>query len=155
MKRLRDTALAILIAAAALSSAAATGAVGTKQRVAIQRTAGSDAVALIPLTSGALGRDSGTFTSCCWSRRFVMRDGQKIEINDPLITFTWKRGSLEARSRIEWIGVGNGYAVGTHRWKVVRGTGDYAGLAGGGRGAVIELPNGAFKYRLEGFLSTR
>ena len=41
------------------------------------------AVALVPLTSGALGRDSETITSCCWSQRFVICDGESIEINDP------------------------------------------------------------------------
>ena len=146
---------ALVAAVVSVASVAAAGPVAAKQRIAIQRAAGSDVVVLTPLTSGALGRDSGTIASCCWSQRFVMRDGQKIEINDPLITFTWNQGTLVTRNRIEWIDIGNGYAVGTHTWKVVRGTGVYARLAGGGRGAVVELPSGALKLRLEGFLSPR
>ena len=153
--KLTTLALALAAAAITLSGVAAAGPVAAKQRIAIQRTAGSDAVALIPLTSGALGRDSGTITSCCWSERTVMRDGQSIEINDPLLTFTLKHGSLVTRNRIEWIDLGNGYVVGTHTWIVVRGTGDYARLEGRGRGAVVELPNGALKLRLEGFVSAQ
>ena len=64
-------------------------------------------------------------------------------------------GSLVTRNRIEWIDIGNGYAVGTHTWKVVRGTGDYAHLVGHGRGAVVGLPNGALKWRFEGLVGTQ
>ena len=150
------TALVALVAAAATLAAVATAApVAAKQRIAIQgarSAAGSDAGVLTPLTSGALGRDSVTLTACCWSERSVMRDGLSIDINDPLLTFTGKQGSLVTRNRIEWIDVGNGYSIGTHTWRVVRGTGDYAGLEGHGRGAVVGLPNGALKWRFEGFL---
>ena len=153
--KLAPLVLAFAAAAITLTAVAAAGPVAAKQRIAIQRTAGSDAVALIPLTSGALARDSGTITACCWSQRFVFRDGQSIEINDPLMTFTLKQGSFVTRNRIEWIDLGNGYVVGTHTWKVVRGTGDYARLEGRGRGAVVELPNGALKLRLEGLVATQ
>ena len=60
-----------------------------------------------------------------------------------------------ARSRVEWIDVGNGYSIGNHTWKVVRGTGDYARLEGHGRGAVVGLPNGALKWRFEGLVGTQ
>ena len=59
------------------------------------------------------------------------------------------------RNRIEWIDIGNGYVVGNHTWKVVRGTGAYAHLVGHGRGAVVELPSGALKLRLEGLVGTQ
>ncbi len=157
--RRKLTIVAVLAAlAVTLATGAAAGPAAAKQRIAIQGTrtaAGSDAGVLIPLTSGALERDSGTLTACCWSERTVMRDGQSIDINDPLLTFTLKQGSLVTRSRVEWIDVGNGYVVGNHTWKVVRGTGDYANLVGNGRGAVVGLPNGALKWRFEGFLSSK
>ena len=41
------------------------------------------------------------------------------------------------RNRIEWIDIPDGWAVFTGTWKVIRGTGDYAGLVGGGRGAGV------------------
>jgi hypothetical protein len=145
------------VTAVTLVAVAAAGPVAAKQRIAIQgqrTTAGRDAGVLIPLTSGALGRDSGTLTACCWSERSVIRDGQSIDINDPVLTFTLTQGTLVTRNRIEWVDIGNGYAVGNHTWKVVRGTGDYAHVVGRGRGVVVELPNGALKWRFEGFLGT-
>jgi hypothetical protein len=153
--KLAPLTLAFAAAAITLTAVASAGPVAAKQRIAIQGTrtaAGSDTGVLMPLTSGPLGRDSGTLTGCCWSERTVMRDGQSIDINDPLLTFTLKQGSLVTRSRVEWIDVGNGYSIGTHTWKVVRGTGDYARLEGHGRGAVAGLPNGALKWRFEGIV---
>jgi hypothetical protein len=153
------TALAALAAAAVtLADVAAAGPVAAKQRIAIQGTrtaAGSDAGVLTPVTSGALGRDSVTLTGCCWSERTVMRDGQSIDINDPLLTFTGKQGSLVIRSRVEWIDVGNGYSIGNHTWKVVRGTGNFARLEGYGRGAVVGLPSGALKWRFDGLVGPK
>lgn len=155
--KLAPLALALAAAAITLTAVAAAGPVAAKQRIAIQGTtaAGRDAGVLIPLTSGALGRDSGTLTGCCWSERTVIRDGQSIDINDPLLTFTLKQGSLVTRSRVEWIDVGSGYSIGNHTWTVVRGTGDYARLEGHGRGAVVGLPNGALKWRFEGLVGTQ
>ena len=156
--KLAPLAVALAAAAITLTAVAAAGPVAAKQRIAIQGTltaAGSDTGVLTPLTSGAVGRDSVTLTGCCWSERTVMRDGQSIDINDPLLTFTGKQGSLVARSRVEWIDVGNGYFIGNHTWKVVRATGDYARLEGRGRGAVVGLPNGALKWRFEGLIGTQ
>jgi hypothetical protein len=157
--RRKLTAVAVLaVAAVTLTTVASAGPVAAKQRIAIQgqrSAAGLDAGVLIPLTSGALGRDSVNLTGCCFSDRFVTRDGQSIELTDLLLTFTGKQGSLVTRNRIEWVDVGNGYSIGSHTWKVVRGTGDYARLVGDGRGAVVGLPNGALKWRFEGFLGTK
>ena len=156
--KLAPLALALAAAAITLTAVAAAGPVAAKQRIAIQGTltaAGSDRGVLTPLTPGTLGRDSVSLNGCCWSERTVMRDGQSIDINDPLLTFTGKQGSLVARSRVEWIDVGNGYSIGNHTWKVVRGTGDYARLDGHGRGAVVGLPNGALKWRFEGLVGTQ
>ena len=155
--RLAPLALALAAAAVTLTAVAAAGPVAAKQRIAIQgaRTAaGSDTGVLIPLTSGALGRDSVTLTGCCFGDRFVKRDGQSIEITNLTLAFTGKQGSLVTRNRIEWVDVGKGYSIGTHTWKVVRGTGDYANLVGHGRGAVVGLPNGALRWRFEGLVGT-
>ena len=82
------------------------------------------------------------------------RDGQAIEINNPQMTLTGKRGTLVARNQIGWIDVPDGLAVFTGTWKVISGTGDYAGLAGGGRGAGVQLANGTTKAQFEGFLNS-
>ena len=156
--KLVPLALALAAATLTLTAVAAAGPAAAKQRIAIQGTrtaAGSDAGVLIPLTSGALGRDSVNLTGCCFSDRFVTRDGQSIERTDLQLAFTGKQGSLVTRNRIEWIDVGNGYSIGNHTWKVLRGTGDYAHLVGHGRGAVVGLPNGALKWRFEGLVGAR
>jgi hypothetical protein len=84
-----------------------------------------------------------------------MRDGQAIEVNDPQMTLTGKRGTLVARNRIEWVDLPDGWAVMTGTWKVIRATGDYAGLSGGGRGAGVTPRNGNGKSRFEGFLGPK
>jgi hypothetical protein len=84
-----------------------------------------------------------------------MRHGQAIEINNPQMTLTGKQGTLVARNQIGWIDVGDGLAVFTGTWKVISGTGAYAGFAGGGRGAGVALANGKTKSRFEGFLNSK
>ena len=67
-----------------------------------------------------------------------MRDGLSIEINDPRLTLTGKQGTLVLRNRIGWIDIPDGWAVFTGTWKIViRGTGVYAELSGGGRGGGV------------------
>jgi hypothetical protein len=60
-----------------------------------------------------------------------------------------------ARNRIGYVDISNGWSIFTGTWKVIRGTGQYAGLAGGGLGAGISTPNGAIKARFEGLLGSR
>jgi hypothetical protein len=150
--------LAAVTAALALNSGAGADSDAAKQRVAIvtqgvQNDPGSPTFELIPLEAGALDRDSGTETST-FSRRVLMRRGQTIEVVDGAETLQGDRGTLELGFRIEWVGAGNGYRVGTGTWKVVRGTGDYAEIAGGGRRGDMWLDRGRGPWsgRAEGFL---
>jgi hypothetical protein len=147
------SALACILAAAAVTAVADAGPVAAKQRVVIQHK-GAPFV-LTPLTSGSIQQDTGTLTACCWSERHVMRDGQAIDINDPELTFTGKRGTLVARNVIGFVDVPGGWAVFTGTWRVIRGTGQYAGLAGGGRVAGIAAPSGYTRAQFEGFLVTK
>jgi len=154
------TAIAVLAAAAAvtLTAVATAGPVAAKQRVAIQfgmnGTYGG-AFVLTPLTAGAVKRDTGTVTFCCWTQRWIMRDGQEIEINNPQMTLTGKQGTLVAQNRIGFVDLPDGWAVFTGTWKVVRGTGEYAGLSGGGRGAGVMLANSESKSAFQGILSAK
>jgi hypothetical protein len=153
--RRKLTAVAVLAATAVtLAAVAAAGPVALKQRIAIQLTGAKESFVLTPLTAGAVKPDTGVATFCCWTERHIMRDGQAIDINDPQMTLTGKRGTLVARNRIGWVDVPGGLAVFTGTWKVIRGTGDYAGLSGGGRGAGVDLGNGT-KSRFEGFLGPK
>jgi hypothetical protein len=110
---------------------------------------------LKPLTGGALSRDSGTFSDCCWSERVIVRDGQTIEINDPIATYTGRGGTLVLRYRVGWVNAGNGYIVGTGTWKIVRGTGVYKGISGGGRSAGAWIRDRFIGARAEGWVRRR
>lgn len=154
--------LAVLAAAATLTSAAAAGPEAAKQRVAITATVLPAGKAVLePLQEGTLVRNAGTFGGS-WSPtpdRTVMRDGQEVDIHTGTWTFTGKRGTLVFRERNEWVDLGqdlnrdayvDDIAIGT--WKVVRGTGTYAGITGGGRSAHLGLGR-KWVARYEGFLT--
>ena len=71
------------------------------------------------------------------------------------MTLTGKHGTFVARNRIELVDLPDGWAVFTGTWKVVRGTGAYAGLSGGGRGAGTAPAGGDGKSQFEGFLVSK
>ena len=153
--RTKLTAIAALAATAAtVAAVAVAGPVATKQRIAIQVKDGAPFV-LTPLTPGAIKPDTGTATFCCWTERSIMRDGQAININDPKWTLTGKLGTIVGRNQIGFVDLPDGWAVFTGTWKVIRGTGAYAGLSGGGRVAGVSLANGNTKAQFEGFLSPK
>jgi hypothetical protein len=103
--------------------------------------------------AGALKRDSGT-----------VGEGKTLSERNRITTgfwrFTGKRGDLVFRERGEWVDLGSdvnrdGFrdvvAFGT--WKAVRGTGQYAGVAGGGRSVHLGLGR-KWVARFEGFLTS-
>ncbi len=152
--RSKLTAVAgLAVMAVAVASVAAAAPVAAKQRVMIQVKGAS--FVLTPLTSGAIKRDTGAVTFCCWTQRSIVRDGQAIDINDPQMTLTGERGKIVARNRIEWVDLPDGGAVFTGTWKVVRGTGAYTGLSGGGRGAGNSPASGNGKSQFEAFLVSK
>lgn len=158
--------LAIVVALAAavtLTSVAAASPDASSQRVTIMTKGTSNALrpaefVLTPLQAGALKKDSGTTASggSLPPERIVMREGQKVTIYDPILeTLKGKRGTLVIRSRIEYVDAGNGYHVGTGTWKVVRGTGQYAQITGGGRRGDVWLDSGPWSGYNQGFLRIR
>ena len=153
----RVVALVVLAAAVTLSSVAAAEPDAAKQRVVItsqgSQTTKVSPFVLTPLQAGALKPDSGTQTAGSSSGRTVMREGQRVEIFDSVGTLKGKLGSLVIRYRTEYVDGGNGYHVGTGTWKVVRGTGQYAQITGGGRSGTVWLDRGPWSSRSEGFLT--
>jgi hypothetical protein len=154
--KVRYVVLVALAAAVTLTSVAAAGPAAAKQRVAITSNGVLNATAFgefvfTPLQAGALKRDTGTETSH-WSERVVMRDGQRVTVQNYVTTRKGKRGSFVVRSRIEYVDAGNGYLAGTNTWKFVRGTGQYAQITGGGRGGDV-VDSGRWTDRYEGFLT--
>jgi hypothetical protein len=113
------------------------------------------AFVLTPLTTGAIKADTGAATFCCWTTRHIVRDGNTIDVDNPEMTLTGKHGTLVARNRIEWGDIPDGWMVFAGSWKVVRGTGDYAGLSGGGRAAGVVFANSKAKSQFEGSVSPK
>jgi hypothetical protein len=153
-----------LAAAVILTSVAAAGHAATKQRVAINmKIMPQSTFVLTPLGGATLKRDSGTISGNWRSvpGRNVVRVGQKVtSYNGVVWTLQGTLGTLTIRERSDWVdtgsdvnrdGLDDGVALGT--WKVVRGTGKYAGVTGSGGSGHAGLGNvGSARY--EGLLTT-
>jgi hypothetical protein len=147
--------LTLAVTLASVASAGPTAA--TKQRVAINLKFHESTFVLVPFKAGALKRDSGTMLEythpLCLE---VIRDGQKGTVcRNGRWTLTGKRGTLTIQTQATWVNPGSagscGIAFGT--WKVVRGTGQYAGITGGGRSA-YDAHCAKWYARHEGFLAS-
>jgi hypothetical protein len=153
--KVRLAGVAVLIAIA-VTSAASAGPLAGKQRVSITAAkSGGTKFLLTPLTSGVLKKDAGGTTWQRRSERFVTRDGQRIDVWTGLGTFVGKRGDLVTRFVIEWLDAGNGVDTGSGRWTIIRGTGEYAGLAGGGRSAHSWPSRGLITFRADGLVAPK
>jgi hypothetical protein len=108
---------------------------------------------LAPLRAGALEPDSGTGTAT-WTSRDVTRDGGRVGITVVTQVLEGKRGTLVIRERTEGVEAGNGYHAAIGTWKVVRGTGQYAQVTGGGvvGNVIVERTRSWYDGR-EGFLT--
>ena len=152
MRTIPKIALAALVAVLATTSAASADPLAASQRVAVESRGGVFAFALVPLGAGSLKRDSGTTTWDEPARRAVVRNGQRVDIDDTVGRFEGNRGSFIARFHIEWTSAGNDFTAGSGRWTLVGGTGEYAGLRGGGRSGHVWRPGGKITLRAEGVL---
>jgi hypothetical protein len=152
--RLVVAAAALGLAASVVTGIATAGHTAAPvERVAITSPHGSYALfVLTPLARGPIARDAGTTTACCWTQRFIRRDGQSIEINNPLRTFTGRHGTFTWRAQIGWVDLDSGYSIGTGTWKIVHGTGVYAHLEGHGRIAIVTAGDQGVAERSEGLL---
>jgi hypothetical protein len=155
----RKTILAAVVGAVTLTSVAAARPDALRQRVTItmqaEQTTPVSPFVLILLHAGPLKRDSGMQTGALPPERIEIRKGQSVSIHEGVTTLRGRRGSLVIRYRSEYVDAGNGYHVGTGTWKVVRGTGQYAKVDGGGRSGNVWLERGPWSSRNEGFLTVR
>ena len=155
----RHVTLVALAAAFMLTSVAAAGPNAAKQRVMITSQAAQTTqvspFVLTPLQTGAIKRDSGKLIGGSNATdRVVMREGQEVSIVDEVGTFKGKRGSFVTRYHAEWVDAGNGYNVASATWKVMRGTGQYAKITGGGRAASVwSERTDAWSSHMEGVLT--
>ncbi len=152
------TVLVALAAAVTLASAAGAGPDAVKQRVTITtqapKTTYVSSFVLTPMQTGAVKADSGSWIAGPETTHRVVRGGQDVSIYVQTSTLKGKLGSLVVRTRQEWAEAGNGYNASADTWKVVRGTGQYAGVTGGGRGTSVWFePNDHWSTRVQGFLT--
>jgi hypothetical protein len=160
------TGLAVVaVVSAGRASASSDSPVASKQRVAVQvklpLAARTATFVLDALTPGPLAPDSGStiFTSGptpVFSGRIIR--GQRVDRFRGTSTLTGKHGTLVISQQVDFVSAGNRYMVGAGTWSIVRGTGAYAGLKGGGRSALVSppAPPGRFGFaQHEGFVTTR
>ena len=90
---------AVAVMGATMLTTAADGRpVATKQRISIVVDGKTGTFILSPLSTGNVLRDTGKVTDCCYGQQHIMRDGQSININNPLSTFTGKLSALTANT---------------------------------------------------------
>jgi len=151
MRRAFTTAAVLAALAGMLATVAAARPVSAKQRVNIEEKGNSD---VLTASSGAIQGDKGTITACCWTRRHVVVAGQRLEVDDPHLTFTGANGTLDLRNRIEWVNVPGGLGVFTGTWRVVGGAGAYKGVSGHGRVVGVQTAGGYDRAHFFGFLTS-
>jgi hypothetical protein len=120
----------------------------------VANASGAGEYVLTPLQDGPLTRDSGTGTAE-YSDRVARRDGQTVTIQRGIETIEGNRGTLRVRFRINWVDAGHGYHVGIGSWKLIRGTGQYTGIEGGGRRGDVWVERGRRPWsgRAEGIVT--
>jgi hypothetical protein len=155
--RKKLTAIVTLAAAGLmLAAVAAAHPVAAKQQVEIDvRGVDGQTFVLTPLGRGALKGDRGRVSFCCWSERNVIRDGEVVNINNPKMTLIGARGTIVTRNEIGWIDVPDSWSLFTGSWRVVSGTGAYAGLSGGGLAAGVFDPVQRERTRYRGAVGTK
>jgi hypothetical protein len=161
MRKTLTIAAALVAMAAAFAAVAAGGTHSPAQRVRIE-VKGTDpfTFVLTPVSEGGTGRDTGPMTFCCWHDQTVIRAGAKLDVTNPRLTLVGTQGTLKIGSRIEWVALPDGWQVWTGTWKVVAGTGAYAGLSGHGSEAgawepEATTPDRHIRIRLFGFLGPK
>jgi hypothetical protein len=146
------TAAAVLVGLA-IAAPITAGTPPGAQHIRIEASgANTQTFVLTPMTSGRVQADTGALTSCCWMTSHVVRGGERLDVNDPPLTFTGAHGTLRFRNRIEWVDLPDGWSIFTGTWKAVGGTGSYGSLSGSGRVAGITTADGFTRVRLFGSL---
>jgi hypothetical protein len=155
----RQIVLAVLAVAVTVTSVGSAAPAAAKQRVGItMKNLPAGTFVFRPFQAGVLKRDSGTVhaSAAHYTPRVVIRDGQRISIYKPVVwLLEGKRGTLTIREPAnQWTQTGDA-EIGVGTWKVVRGTGQYAGITGAGRSAHVGHNGGTGPWYAgqEGFVS--
>jgi len=152
------SALVLAAVAVTLAAPAAGSPNAARQRLTITTQAPKTTLVspfvLTPMQTGPIKPDSGRLiANPPTTNRTLIRDGQDVSVYVQTSTLKGKLGSLVIRTRAEYSKAGNGYEASTETWKVVRGTGQYARISGGGRGTSVWFePNDHWSSRYQGFV---
>lgn len=150
-------ALAVLLASTlALAGLAAAGPSAKKQRVIINQLEdiGKGKWTLLPWTSGPVASDKGTYTWKTTVDRRGMRDGQSYRHVVATVTYVGANGLFVVREDDTLVAASSTHTVATGTWRILRGTGAYEGVTGGGSvvGALgFGRPD---PWRYEGFMTS-
>ena len=147
--------LSVLISAGVAAPTAKKQRIAIEEKVTTTALAGSGTFTLTPLTAGPIKADSGTFTYTGGSQGQVLRNGQTVTRYSGVDVLKGKHGTLRIPNTTATVDAGGSYRVGTGAWSISGGTGAYASLRGGGRGAVGGPPQGTVFTRYEGYVSKR
>jgi hypothetical protein len=147
---------ATVLVALAIAAPITAGTPQAAQHVRIEASGpNTETFVLTPMTSGRIQADTGALTSCCWTTSHVVRAGERLDVNDPHLTFRGAHGTLRFRNRIEWVDLPDGWSVFSGTWKAVGGTGAYGSLSGSGRVVGVSTANGFTRVQLFGSLTTK
>jgi hypothetical protein len=109
---------------------------------------------LLPMTSGRVASDKGTYTWKTTIDTKGVKDGQSYRHVVATVTFKGANGSFVVREDDTLVSASASHTVVTGTWKLVRGTEAYAGATGGGRlGAALGFGK-PDPWRYEGFMSS-
>lgn len=153
MRKTLTAAVALVALGAAFAAVAAGGTDSSKQRVRIDlKGPDGNTFVLRPMSHGRVQPDNGSSLFCCWRSWSVTRAGAKLEVTNPRVTLFGRQGTLTIRERIEWVDLPDDWSVQTGTWKVVGGTGPYAGLSGRGRVTSVWTHDQYLRLRFFGWL---
>lgn len=149
-----------LLLSSVLASTGAARPLASKQRIAIDKKLAPPgdhgSFRLTARTKGTLGDDAGTWTYVEVYTSQGVRDGQAYTHTLGKSTFEGKRGSLVLRDDETAVEISPGLrSIGIGTWKVVKGTGAYKGVTGGGRMAGWYIRTGQSLERYDGYLEAK
>jgi hypothetical protein len=146
------------LAGVVVASAAAGPEAATKQRVEIGMKFHAESFVLSVSRDGPLKSDSGSTAENATGAgcRYISHNGVKNPLCTEIRVLLGRRGTLTIRDALEWRDGGSpnscGVAFGT--WSVVRGTGQYEGVTGGGISGYDAHCQKWYAHH-EGFLTSR
>lgn len=128
----------------------------SKQRIAIDVKSSfvnsKVSFVLTSMTDGALESDIGRGGGTGSATPYVVRNGQTVRTVSFSDSSVGKKGTFEIRAKVTSASAGNGYGADHGTWSFKGLTGVYAEYSGGGGLALVSMPNGQIRYRLEGFV---